>query len=220
MKKIAIFSILFTLLTLSVFAQGSFYDDMDGNSHGWYSTTDLNKTHFSSSSMWINIGVDSDKNYNGMLCGRSFDQYSDFTFESTQRLHSGSVGNGIIWNYSDNQNYMKFLITDRDQGYSVWEVVNGKSTALIPWSTNTSINKGFKTNTIKVKKTGSVTRFYVNGTEVGSKNIRYKGSKAGIFLGTNVNVKLQVEDFRYSLGRSGQSMPVNEEDNGGKPSGR
>ncbi len=200
MKKYNLILGLILLSCMSIYGQNSiFYEDFIDNSNNWYSLNSgqVIEMRYSKLQVFNTDKVESKVNKT-ILCPVEFNQNSDFTIESSMTLISGATGNGLIWNFKDTKNYCKFLITDRDREYAVYQIINGEAKALVLWSNSSSINKNFKKNILKIEKKGSNTNFYINGTKISSVSVNYTGSKIGVFLGGVKGAKLEVDYIEVS----------------------
>lgn len=196
MKKLTLLITLLVCYQFGFSQDGTFFDDFDNNYNRWYSVSANQRISFSGGKMHISVQGAPHSVKKGVMLPKTVNQNKDFSFSCKQRLISGVTGNGVIWNWKDENNYCKFLITDRDRQYAVYQYVNGELKTLVSWRNASSINKDYATNTLGVERVGSSTNLYVNGTKINTLNITYNGHRVGVFFGGSRNTnKMEVDNF-------------------------
>jgi hypothetical protein len=207
MKK-KILTILFILNCMLVFGQREiFYDNFKTNQNKWHSVSTANVA-VSENKLIISwneapevqddLTEEQPSREGSMLNSFEFDQNKDFTIETSMTLLSGETGNGMVWNYKDSSNYCRFLITDRDGEYLVVQYVDGVDTDIMQWTACPAVNKNFSKNTLKIRKVGEETIFYINDVEVNRLNLKNTGTKFGFHLGDASGAKLEVDYIKVS----------------------
>lgn len=125
------------------------------------------------------------------------DEYTDFVVEADATKLSGPDNNayGIILRYGlQSDEFYAFLISA--DGYHAFTVDGVKHTDpefLTEWTESSAINKGGKTNHLKVVAVGSSMKYYVNDQLLGEvQDARFGKGTVGFFAGTVDEGDLQI----------------------------
>ena len=114
------------------------------------------------------------------------DLRQDFTIESqiTQTEGADNIGFGLLWGFTNWNNYNTFLITSNGYFY-LGKMTDGVASVLQAYTANDQI-KGMGTpNILKVQQNGNEAHFYINGKDVfqtAKNNLETKGSMTGFLL--------------------------------------
>jgi outer membrane protein OmpA-like peptidoglycan-associated protein len=104
---------------------------------------------------------------------------------------SGTSSTGLIWGFSSNKNFYRFLITTDGQ-FNVGRYKKGKYESIANWQKNEAINKGYGvTNRLRIFGSARGIRFYINGKKVYTmssedlKKYSFFGSSLGLIAFNN-----------------------------------
>jgi len=129
------------------------------------------------------------------------DYTKDYTIEVNLEQTKGSqeYGHGILWGYTNWDDYASFIITPNGY-YNISKTVGGKYTELQSWKQTTLINTGI--NKLKIEKKQGKFVFYLNDTEIFStkeSSIKLNGTYNGIILYNSKTVKLHDIKIKASM---------------------
>jgi len=201
MKKIYLLLTLVSIANLGYSQNVLFYDNFNNSTYTWKPSSNA-YVNSGSSRLYIAWNQEPSNNNGSIICPIELNQNDDFTIETSMTLKEGAIGNGIVWNYKNDNEFYRFLITDRDGQYVVNHYQNGDKESLVSWTTSSTINQKFARNKLEIRKQGSKTSFYINGSLVNSvDNINYDGSRLGIYLGALKDAKLEVDYYKITTSK-------------------
>ena len=200
MKRFILFFIVTSFSFSNIQAQ-DFYDGFDEDNGLWFSISDVQSTEMYDGNLYIKQTRIQKKVTVGVLFQEYIDQTSNFQIESKMTLMKGVVGNGLIWNFKDSENYCKLIITDRDGQFAIYQYVNGNTTTIKKWGDSSSINKNFSANTFKIERNGETTYLFINDNMIYSFDLEYSGNQVGLLLGngSKLDNTLKVDYFSLTL---------------------
>jgi len=138
-------------------------ENFSSNSNGWDLTDNDNKTtRISEGKLYIKNNI---KNGGAFIGKRvDIDTNKDFIIETSVTRRTSDSNGSIAFAFGRKNNTNEFdLFLSKDGSYLFRRLENDKSIKDIPW-TNTSALKtsAFQTNKLKIVKSGSLLRFYIN----------------------------------------------------------
>jgi len=118
-----------------------------------------------------------------------------------RRLSGGLAGYGLLFDLVDWDNYYLFMLATSGN-YTLLIRVGGSWSYLINWTGSTSINADAGTNHLKVERSGSQIRLFVNGVFLNSvTDDTFHDSEAGLYMQTGATVPVTVRYDNYRLRR-------------------
>jgi len=176
-----------------------FYDEFNSNKNNWAT----------GSSNDYNLSLSSGKyyfNHKRKTGGWStsiekyIDENKDYEIEAKILKISGIQNNGfgIMWGRKRSGNTLEFDIASNGL-YSVDKSVDSKHNKLVKWTSSSYIKQGNNVyNTLKIKKQGSNTKFYINGNYVNQiSNQAFLGNRIGFIVYDNQKIAIDYFKVKY-----------------------
>lgn len=131
----------------------------------------------------------------------SIDYSKDFEIETAITKISGTDNNAIafLYDYKDTDDYAEFGIATNGH-YRISNSKAGTYSNVVPWTKSSNIITGnYKTNVLKIKKTGSSISYYANGTYLYSQTFsNFIGNRMGIRIYKNQKIAIDYFRVKYT----------------------
>jgi hypothetical protein len=187
-----------TVVNTTKTMQLPFRDNFNSNTNGW-STTDVDNYSTGISGGALNIHR---KKEGGVFVSRNMDinTSKDFVIEtSISREKSGASGlYGLTFGRKNSSNEFTFLISTKGN-YSFRKFDNNKFESILPSTYSDAIKTGVgQKNKIKIVKSGSLFRFYINGQYMNEASFEsFFGNKIGYTVYHEQKIAVDYLDVKY-----------------------
>ncbi|MEN9443411.1 MAG: Glucodextranase, domain, partial [Bacteroidota bacterium] len=122
----------------------------------------------------------------------------------------GTAGYGITTGYLDNNNLVRFIVTDRDGQYFIQQTENGTANILTGWKNNSLVKMKNAMNVFRIEKKGSKVYFYMNGSLAETHPYtKFKGGNISLFCGPTSTIEVEYVKVAYTDGRGNNNQYVN-----------
>ena len=93
----------------------------------------------------------------------SYNYKNDYSIQIEFEKNAGEnlSGSGMVFNYLDNDNYMKFLFSS-DGYFSIYKISKGITYSYVDWRKLSTIEKENLPNKLKINKNSKTTTYYIN----------------------------------------------------------
>lgn len=130
-----------------------------------------------------------------------FDTNRDFYITASFLKVNGAQdrGFGLIFGRKDNDNQNEFIISGNGM-YYINKIENGTSSAVQSWTSESSIKQGDNTyNYLKVEKTGSALKYYINNALVYTQyNTSFYGERTGFIVYGKQKISITYLSMKYT----------------------
>lgn len=162
--------------------QKVFFENFESNQNNWQlKATEKSKSEIIDGK-GLSVKMNSDIGY-AHYVKLPLDNNEDFSIGTTINFVGGdkSSGNGIIYSYQDENNYLYFFI-NADGRFTTGALVNGLKTEFNKWTESSYIKKGSNRNTINISKVKDKVNFSINAQVVSTrKSQTLKGDYIGFY---------------------------------------
>lgn len=163
-----------------------------------YFFTDGREVNDNNKRAWISggklyINVIGDIGYSFYNSFTDLDLTKDWEVETEITLINNYDRYGLIFSGVNNEDGYRLLIDPEDGTFAIKRLVNDQWRTIVDYKSASAIKKGYKTNKLKVTKSGNYVSVYINGTKV-LNNERFTS-----FMGTAFGVYAQSPKSKLSV---------------------
>lgn len=129
------------------------------------------------------INVIGDIGYSFYNSFTDLDLTKDWEVEAEITLMNNYDRYGLIFAGVNNEDGYRLLIDPEDGTFAVKRLVNDQWRTIVDYKSSSAINKGYKTNKLKVTKSGNYVSVYINGTKALNNELftSFMGTAFGIY---------------------------------------